>query len=217
MSIWANVVEAWTVAREKFPAASAWLDDESVLAGRRVEAAAEGTTIGEVTRRAIAGGRHPTMDELALHALEVAITQIGCGEAGGNNCGPDVARYVAPARCPANWCGGFAGWCYEEAGRRLGMDIPFQRSLGAKKLGRNVAAVGRHFADPREARPGDLMVFHRGAQGSWQGHVAMIARADFNSSKIATIEGNAGPKVARMTRSVDRDRFAFFASLRRAP
>lgn len=160
--------------------------------------------------------------KLAEGALLIAVTQLGCGEAGGNNRGPDVARYIAPAKVPANWCAGFAGWCYEQSARCMGIGLPFKRSLGAKRLGKNVGAVGRVFTDPTLARPGDLMVFHRGAQGSWMGHVALVAgyRSDLfppgvTVEWIDTVEGNAGPKVMRKVRSVERDRFAFFASLRR--
>ena len=75
------------------------------------------------------------------------------------------------------------------------------------------------FVDPAEARPGDLMVFHRGAQGSWMGHVAMVEAsypAAVMGPVVHTVEGNSGPKVARRIRLVaGADRFAFFASLRR--
>jgi hypothetical protein len=161
-------------------------------------------------------------DALATDALRLAVAQLGCGESGGNNCGPDVERYVAPARTPANWCAGFVGWCYQEAARCMDVPLPFKRSLGAKRLGKNVGAVGRIFQDPALLQPGDLMVFDRGAKGSWMGHVALVESTDRgtlldhdHSVRVRTIEGNAAPKVLRLVRSVDRDRFAFFASLRR--
>jgi hypothetical protein len=153
---------------------------------------------------------------LAAAALEVAIGQLGRGESGGNNLGPDVARYIAPTKPPANWCAGFVGWCYEEAARKVGVPLPFKRSLGAKRLGENIAAVGRRFTEAQHALPGDVMVFHRGAQGSWMGHVGFVER-NRGDGFIDTIEGNSGPKVVRGVRLVGsaRDRFAFFASLRR--
>lgn len=161
-----------------------------------------------------AHARPSEMDHLATAALAIAVSQIGRGEEGGQNMGTDVALYVAPAKPPQNWCAGFVGWCYEVAAD--GLPLPFRRSLGAKRLGANVAAVGRKFMDPLEAKPGDLMVFHRGAQGSWMGHVAMVAEAVHEGDNgVVTIEGNAGPKVLRRTRSIERDRFAYFASVRR--
>lgn len=196
-----QLLEAWAVARTKYPAPGF----EVVHPDGQVKPA-----------------QPPDLDDLAGGALGVAIQQLrlGCGEIGGNNMGPDVARYIAPAKCPQNWCGAFAGWCYQEAARQLGIALPFQRSLGAKRLGANVAAVGRRFTDPAEARPGDLMVFDRGAQGSWMGHVAMIESVGSRTALgqiVATVEGNAGPKVMRRERWAGRDRFSFFASIRRAP
>jgi hypothetical protein len=151
---------------------------------------------------------------LAAAALEVAIGQLGRGESGGNNLGPDVARYIAPTKPPANWCAGFVGWCYEEAARKVGVPLPFKRSLGAKRMGENIAAVGRKFSDPRQALPGDVFVLHRGAKGSWMGHIGFVGERTYYPTFDA-VEGNAGPKVKRSIRGVDADRFAFFASLRR--
>jgi hypothetical protein len=184
---WNHLIETWTFARTKFPAPE----------------------LGAVDFPAA----------LARKALEVAIEELdkGCGEAGGNNCGPDVERYIAPAKAPQNWCAGFSGWCYEEAARRLGVPLPFRRSLGAKALGKNVAAVGRKFVDPMEANPGDLIILDRGNTGSWQGHVGLVERVDMTTNAIYTVEGNSAPKVRRRVRRTDvaQDRFAFFASLRK--
>lgn len=199
MNIFANVLEAWRVARAD---RSFEVTGDPARRGKALAAIATMTNVDIAS-------------DLATRALAFAIQAIGLGEEGGNNRGPFVERCIAPAKPPQNWCAGLVGWCYERAAEELGMAIPFARSLGAKRLGRNIAAVGRRFTDPAEARPGDVMVFHRGATGSWQGHIAIVERNDFLSRKIATIEGNAGPKVMRRTRYVDRDRFAFFASLRR--
>lgn len=167
----------------------------------------------------------PDPDALARRALELAILDLeaGCGELGANNCGPDVERYVAPAKCPANWCAGSIGYWYERAANQLGIALPFKRSLGAKALGKNVAAVGRRFTDPREAKPGDLMIFDRGAKGSWMGHVAMVEHVEDHPEiggrgdpLVHTVEGNAGPKVQRLHRgTLKAERFTFFASVRK--
>lgn len=152
-------------------------------------------------------------DKIALTALEVAIDEIGKGET-ANNCGPDVARYCG---CEGvNWCAGFVGHCYEVAAERLGIPLPFKRSLGAKKLGKNVGAVGRVFTDPTEGQPGDLVIWHRGAQGSWAGHVGILQRVH-EGNAITVIEGNSGPIVRRTRHDLARERLAFFASLRGKP
>jgi hypothetical protein len=161
-------------------------------------------------------------DTLASAALDAALELIGQGEEGGNNQGAFVAMLLEPAKPPANWCAAFAGFCYQRAAARLGIALPFRRSLGAKRLGKNVGAVGRIFTDPALARPGDLMVFDRGTKGSWMGHVAMVERACDHDEHgghawVDVIEGNSGPRVRRSTRypTSAAERFAFFASLRR--
>jgi hypothetical protein len=154
-------------------------------------------------------------DKLATIALTYAVSCIGQGETEGNNRGPFIRDVCHPAKDGNNWCAAFAGYCYDGAAQQLRIDLPFARSLGAKRLGANVAAVGRKFTDPAEARPGDLMVFHRGAQGSWMGHVGLVE--EVRVGYVATIEGNSAPKVMRRMRRIgeERDRFNFFASLRR--
>jgi hypothetical protein len=170
---------------------------------------------GEPPARAWAGGGD--LEALPAKALGLAIAQIGCGEAGGNNCGPDVERFIAPAKAPQNWCAAFVGWCYEQTAQELGVALPFKRSLGAKRLGENIAALGRKFTDPAEAKPGDVMVFDRGAKGSWMGHIAMVEKVDPDAPFVVhTVEGNHGPKVIRLIRTPGADRFAWFGSLRRS-
>ncbi len=153
-------------------------------------------------------------DALAGRALAVAISQLGLGEEGGNNRGPHVAKWIAPAKLPANWCAGFCGWIYAEAALGLGLTLPFRRSLGAKRLGRNVGAVGRIFRDPREAKPGDLVVQDRGPTGSWMGHVSVLELAE-GARWLHTIQPNSGPRVRRLSATWPIPRFAFFASVRR--
>lgn len=189
-----RLLETWAVYTTKFPQLSATSRAKSTL---------------RLT---------PSRDQLAKEALRIMIGEIGRGESGGNNLGPDVARYVFPAKPPQNWCAGVIGYCYEVAAFGLGIELPFKRSLGAKALGRNVAAYGRRFMDPREAQPGDLMIFSRGMKGSWHGHVAMV-ESQYGGGLINTIEGNSGPKVMRLVRAANADqaRFAFFASVRKEP
>jgi hypothetical protein len=180
------LIEAWTFARTKFP-----VDDRRTAY---------------------------SPDALANKALEIALGELdrGCGESGGNNCGPDVERYIAPAKAPQNWCAGFVGWCYQEAARELGIALPFKRSLGAKALGKNVAAVGKRFSTPTEAKPGDLIIFDRGATGSWQGHVGMVEKVDELTWVVHTVEGNSAPIIRRRIHNVTAslERFSFFASIR---
>jgi hypothetical protein len=175
---------------------------------------AELARVAAADRRFAAPGEADELerDQLARRALEIAVGELGRGESNGNNRGPDVARYLAPATPPANWCAGFAGYCYQRAAGELAIALPFSRSLGAKRIGRNVAAAGRQLTSWRDAQPGDLLVWHRGASGSWLGHVGLLERI---AGDVAhTIEGNSGPRVMRRAHYPDRERLAFAASIR---
>lgn len=154
-------------------------------------------------------------DILANGAVEIAIGEIGHGETEGNNRGEWIRCYCAPATDGHEWCAAFAGWCYEQASRRHAIPLPFKRSLGAKRLGKNVGAVGKLWTtnDASKARPGDLIVWHRGAAGSWSGHVGIIERI-YDEHTICVIEGNSGAVVRRRHHSTKMERIAMFASVR---
>lgn len=134
--------------------------------------------------------------------LEVAIDEIGNGEAGRNNAGPDVARYFdEPGRESAigPWCAAFVSYCMEEAARRLGIECPIKRSHGAKQLFRNSTAITGIDLEPHETpRPGDLILWQRGVPWSWQGHIGIVEA--FEEGIAFTIEGNTGRYPARVRR-----------------
>jgi hypothetical protein len=151
-------------------------------------------------------------DKLALKAVEMAISELGLAEDGKNG-GPNVARWIAPAKPPANYCAGGCGYAYEAAAREMGIPLPFQRSLLAKTIGKNVATVGRRFNSPRDAQPGDLLVLHRDRDQPWSGHVELVERVAGDA--LHTIAFNSGPKVRRRVHPLPIPRLAFLASLRR--
>lgn len=166
---------------------------------------------------------------LARAVLEVAIEEIGQGEAEGNNRGPAIRRYLlgfldARKRQRADggaWCAAFASYCLREGARRRGIELPVVLHTGAKRLGRNVGAVGRLFTDPEEASPGDFAIWHRGAPDDWTGHIGIVERVD-SDGRIHTIQGNKGAagkaKVKRLIEDVANDvDFWTFASLRAEP
>ncbi len=157
-------------------------------------------------------------DGLARLAVQIAAGEIGHGEdpALGPNRGEWVRQYCAPHGDGHQWCAAFAGWCYQAAADSLAIPLPFKRSLGAKRLGANVAAVGRKFTDATKARAGDLAIWHRGAAGSWLGHVALVESVG-DAHTITTVEGNCPTTVRRRHHDLARERFAWFASLRREP
>ena len=140
--------------------------------------------------------------------LEVAIGEIGNGEEGRNNAGPDVARYfnrVDDEKVHGSWCAAFVSYCGEEAARRLRIDPPFKRSNSAKAVGRNVAkASGIKIGRDGEPVPGDLVIFHRGDPKSWKGHVGIVEA--YELGVVYTIEGNTGrypSRVRRLSHEID--------------
>jgi hypothetical protein len=153
-----------------------------------------------------------TAMSLSEIASLVAIEEIGQEETEGQNRGPAIRRYAHPDRDGGSWCAYFVGYCYEEASRRLGVSLPFRRSGGAKRLTRNVGAVGWESRSLDAVGPGTLVCWDRGDPGSWHGHVAIAV----NETEI--VEGNVGPNgtVRRRTLTeADRSRLWMVAGLSR--
>lgn len=151
-------------------------------------------------------------EEVRREVLYVATSNLGFGEQGANNKG----RFIEAigGKPGQEWCAYFAGYCYERAYERLGFDMPFKRSAGAKRLTKNLGKVGKLFTNPLEAKPGDLVCWSRGRLG-WQGHVGVVESVD-EDGIIHTIEGNVGrfpAKVKRLTHDVRKERLYRFASL----
>lgn len=138
-----------------------------------------------------------------LAALEIARAEMarGAGEAGGNNRGPDVRLYLdGRAAEGADWCAGFVSWCYREGASRIGREMPFRYSLGARDIRNQFRRKGWDFdAGPDDPpRPGDIIVWWRGAINDWRGHIGLVERhAD---GIVTTIEGNRGPFPSRVQR-----------------
>lgn len=130
---------------------------------------------------------------LALKAIEVALSERGRGEQGGNNVGPDITRYRRSAKLDWSsgpWCAVFCCFAFRRASVMMGHSgtLPFAVTPGAKKLVRNVAAAGRYITVPEE---GAVICWHRSALPAiidWRGHVGLILSVDGDS--ITTVEGN---------------------------
>lgn len=133
----------------------------------------------------------------------------GVHEEGGHNDGPRVRGMLATVGCapPANWCAAAVSTWLREAERDLGTVAPIKACAGAKGLMAELqkldrwTGVGDLRAKPELARPGSIVVWHRGAPGAWTGHVGVVERLDGDT--LVTVEGNSGPagdRVARMRR-----------------
>jgi hypothetical protein len=170
--------------------------------------AAHGLTVdgwpGEDTRSAIravsATGQVPSTWGLA--ALQIAIGEIGKGEIGGDNCGPDVARYQGVEDTGGNlgaWCAGFGGWCINSAAEQLDVE-PIKPCSWARTMFARCRKRGRVVNVPA---PGDIMLLERGTAGG-SSHFTIVER--FDGERIHTVEGNSGPKVRRRSHDKDSDK-----------
>ena len=129
---------------------------------------------------------------LGLEALKIATENIGKGEEGGNNSGPFVEMLHGKEFDEDNdddgaWCAAFVSWCSELACKKMGIQMPFKRSGGAKALYKRISKAGSIVDDPL---PGDVVCWDRGKKGSWQGHIGFVESCQ--GGILYTVEGNVG-------------------------
>ncbi len=155
-------------------------------------------------------GRFPDVNppggpsEWGLAALKVARRELGRGEEGGNNIGPDLDRYRRGG--PGGpWCAALGSYEIEEGWEALciarGMvtlpRCPVRRSHSAKTLFANVLAAG----GIKLARPelGALVLWHRGVAGARTGHWGICCGvAELDDGLWQAIEGNKGGYPSRV-------------------
>lgn len=150
---------------------------------------------------------------LGRAALRVATSEIGNGEYGGNNVGPDVDRYrthdgtgIGPGG-KGSWCAVFVSFCFMRAAKLLFESLPFKTSRGAKALFKLICKAGARVSKPQ---PGDVACFHRGPKNSWKGHIAFVDWVKPDGTEFVCVEGNAGPKVKRKRHKItDPDLIGF--------
>lgn len=136
----------------------------------------------------------------ALAALAVAVAQFNAvsGEAGGDNRGPDVRRYLhGLAAEGSDWCAGFVSYCFAQSGHAM----PFTYSVGARDILHQMRAAGMGVSPIAASppRPGDIIVWWRGSQASWKGHIGLVL--NYAGGVLTTIEGNKTPKVGSFSYS----------------
>ncbi len=116
-----------------------------------------------------------------LSHLEIARMEIGHGEQGGNNLGPDIKRY-GQGKDGEPWCASFVSYCLNEAGiDELGYP------MAAKVIWNKGRKLGWQVKEPQS---GDLICFWRVKPTSWQGHVGVIVSV--TQTEIRTVEANLG-------------------------
>ena len=116
--------------------------------------------------------------------VEIARSQLGKGEIGGNNKGSQVKAYTLGQE--VSWCAGFVSWVLKEAG------VSRQKYL---------LSARRYWVDykanrVKTPRAGDIICFYRGIRGDWIGHVGIVEKVQ--GQTLVTIEGNVGRYPARV-------------------
>lgn len=136
---------------------------------------------------------------LGRAALAAAIGELKSGacEVGGNNCGPFVRKYLAPADVAEgnSWCASFVSWCYLQAAGGDRAAMPFAYCPGARALLAEFKRNGWSSAPGSGylPQPGDIVVWWRVSLAGWQGHVGLVHSVQ--DGMLYTIEGNRSPRV----------------------
>lgn len=131
-----------------------------------------------------------------------AEAKAGAREIDGNNGGPFVDKYLNanhPERITHNgepWCAAFFLWCWLQALRPLGRDLPFRFTRSASVLWSRLQELGQAWPAAGQAqlalmlKPGDALFWDWDGNNS-PNHVNMLHHVDADGV-IFTIGGNEG-------------------------
>lgn len=132
-------------------------------------------------------------------ALAAAIGELKANarEIGGNNRGPFVRKYFAPAGMGEgdSWCAAFVSWCFLQAAGGNGAAMAFPYTVGARAvLGQFKRRDWAHAPGSGYApQPGDVVTWWRVSLQGWQGHTGLVHSVQ--DGMLYTIEGNRSPRV----------------------
>lgn len=159
--------------------------------------------------------------DLTTEFLARVIEQIGCGEVGGNNRGPHVARYFRvpheEGKSYGAWCARGTAWCLEEAlggiaqaaGHAWVSEKEWSvRSRAAIGLTRMLAAQFGETLPTTPPEPGMLALWTRGHPDGWQRHVAPVV--EVVGRTFVCVEFNRGPVVKRFAHELGEPRLNKF-------
>lgn len=157
---------------------------------------------------------------LGLAAFDVAASELGAGEEGSNNMGPELDRFrscdgTGKGLTKGSWCASFVSYCYMVAAVKKAIALPFTTSRGAKRLVNNIIKAGERvpctrmsvhedqllqwIKDHMHEHPmrGDVICWDR---GGWKGHVGIVDDYRVDTDELWTIEGNRGEFPAKVGR-----------------
>ena len=132
-------------------------------------------------------------------ALAAAISELkaGSGEIGGDNRGPFVRKYLAPAGIDEgnSWCAAFVSWCFMQAAGGSKATMPFSYTASARSLLAEFKRQGWSSAPGSGylPQPGDIVVWWRVSLAGWLGHTGLVHSVQ--DGMLYTIEGNHSPRV----------------------
>jgi uncharacterized protein (TIGR02594 family) len=125
-------------------------------------------------------GRALTDQQKKVLSTALSYNMVGSYSTGNN---PKIMRFFHQTGFQSikndevNWCAAFVNYCMEEIG------VTHPHSLLAKdwlKVGTPV----------KEPQPGDIVIFWRGKEKGWQGHVGFFIKADKEKNLIYVFGGN---------------------------
>lgn len=141
--------------------------------------------------------------EIGRMALRVGLQEMwnNAREIRDNNAGEFVAKYTKREdidKLQWAWCAAFTSWCFEKASDALDVKMPFEYTLGAQNILKQLKSKDMDYkaSDENPPQPGDVCVWWRGATRSWQGHVGIVW--GYNNGIVYVLEGNVGPFPARV-------------------
>jgi hypothetical protein len=137
--------------------------------------------------------------QLGRAALAAAIGELKANarEIGGNNRGPFVRKYLAPAGLDEglSWCAGFVSWCFMQASGGDKAAMPFTYIASARTLLAEFKRQGWALAPGSGylPQPGDVVVWWRVSLAGWLGHTGLVHSVQ--DGMLYTIEGNRSTRV----------------------
>lgn len=126
------------------------------------------------------------------------------GETIGQNRGDYCdSLFTVQGRKPrgGSWCAAAVSYWYVRGAAKVGVTMPFEPHVGAKRLARNIAKAGEKL-DINKRRPhrGMAICWHRHGAGDWRGHIGIVLNYDPSTDTLWTIEGNRGVYPSKVRR-----------------
>lgn len=133
-------------------------------------------------------------DDVRSLAVEIALMEVAkhVKEEGGENQGPEIAKYKKAAHCKTTstlgWCGMFVHWCYKEAANQVGKTLPFipEKLWRGNKLHKWALSHPDTFVYTCPILPGDIYVLSKDNMN----HIGMVVELMTDASIMQTIDGN---------------------------